>query len=245
MDSYYNENYKGYEINIVIDDCPPNPFIDFDGEPPIAYTSDRSIETFGEDIDTVPYFDRSEFFRALPTILEITSKSSIYDLVRTVRQHSTDILAGIHWELTDAVDNLNDSDRLEALCDLYNAIGIPAVCKAVRGYSQGDYAEVLAVATPEFQETCGNVADWHKTLEGSIKLFQDWAFGNVWGYEVTAPDGETESCRGFYGDYDDVALPEARSMVDVMIQHDRKDHIERLKAWIKNHVPLSHRSAMV
>ncbi len=244
----YTENYKGYEINIILDEWPENPFTDFDGEPPIVVNYNRGLDTYGEDVNRVPYLDKADLKRALSVILELTGKRSIYDLVREVRQHSTDLLAGIHWELTDAINDLDDSERLEALCSLYNALGIPAVVKAVRGYCQGDYAEVLAVATPEFQAECGCAEgyNWFARLNGSIKLFGDCAFGNVYGYKIVSPSGETDSLFGFYGDYDAEygALPEARAAVDNAIKWDRKQHCQQLKTWIRNHVPLTHRKAM-
>ena len=248
-EAIYSENYKGLTINIYYDMDAQNPFDDWDCEPPLAVYSDRSISEYSVgygNVNNVPYFDNKDVLRALPVILELTGKTSIYDLVRSVRQHSTDLTAGIHWEVSDAMDSLSDSDRLDALCDLYNALGIPAVCSDVRGCSQGDWAKVLAVATPEFQKACGNGAgfDWIPSLKGSIQLFEDWAFGNVYGYEVLDANGENiDSCWGFFGDYDAPysALSEAQSAADGHIERARKDRLEQVKTWIKNRVPLQYR----
>lgn len=58
--------------------------------------------------------------------------------------------------------------------------------------------------------------------KGSIQLFEDWAFGNVYGYEVLDANGENiDSCWGFFGDYDTPysALSEAKSAADGHIRH--------------------------
>jgi hypothetical protein len=248
-DIVHTEEFNGFTINILPDTDVQNPFDDWDCEPPLAVYSDRSITEYATgygEVNRVPYFDNADVLKALPVILELTGKTSIYDLVRTVRQHSTDLTAGIHWEVSDAIDSLSNSDRLEALCSLYNALGIPAVVKTVRGCSQGDYAEVLAVATPEFQEACGNGADfdWIASLEASIQLFEDWAFGNVYGYEVLDANSEhVDSCWGFFGDYDGEygALSEAKSIVDHRIERERLERIEQIKTWIRNRVPFQYR----
>ena len=78
----------------------------------------------------------------------------------------------------------------------------------------------------------------------SIQLFEDWAFGNVYGYEVLDADGENiDSCWGFFGDYDVPysALSEAQSAADGHIERARKDRLEQVKTWIKNRVPLQYR----
>jgi hypothetical protein len=156
------------------------------------------------------------------------------------------LVDSINDQISEYVYDLGDSDRLDVLCDLYNMAGMPAVVKSVHGYSQGDYAEVLAVATPEFQEACGNDSDfdWIPSLESSIQLFGDWAFGNVYGYQVEDANGEEiDSCWGFYGDYDAPfgAVHEAEAAINWHIACDKKDRIEKIKTWIRNRVPLHHR----
>lgn len=90
------------------------------------------------------------------------------------------------------------------------------------GYRQGDYADLLIVATPEAIEEFGctdpvTVED----LQSQAKLYGAWAWGDVYGYIVERvfvdPEDdevyvteELDSCWGFYGsDFDWSGLEEA------------------------------------
>jgi len=245
----YTENYRGCDIEVVLDECPPNPFEDWDCEPPIAVYANynRGVTEYATQYGNVDSFDwltRKQIIEHKSLILD----SLGCDSWRAVLRGSFYIESDAEAYVRECLANLGDSDRLELLGSLYNACGIPAVVKSVSGYSQGDYAEVLAVATPEFRKASGNPEgfDWIACLNGSIDLFRNWAYGNVYGFVVALPDGETESCYGFYGDYDSTygALSEARSVVDHAIDRVRQDHYQAVKSWIRNRVPLVYRTAL-
>jgi len=78
-------------------------------------------------------------------------------------------------------------------------------------------------------------------IEGTIKNFDDYLTGNVWGYVVEDEDGEdVDSCWGFLGDYDQTCgcLDEARSAADYHTRDRRNKHLAKVKAWIAHRVPL-------
>jgi hypothetical protein len=53
-------------------------------------------------------------------------------------------------------------------------------------------------------------------LEGEVETYDQWSSGDVYWYNITAPNGEdVDSCGGFYG-YD-YCLEEAKSIVDHMV----------------------------
>lgn len=121
---------------------------------------------------------------------------------------------------------VKDSDLFDVLVKLYEMLGIPAFTKTVRGYSQGDWAEVLVVATPEAQAKFGVRDPDVKDLEATADLYGWWAFGDVYGYVIEEADvpaeaiedmdpddvqwEEVSSCWGFYGpDHDKSGLEEA------------------------------------
>lgn len=254
----YTEEYKGLTINIMYQDQPQNPFEDWDCEPPLAVYSDRNITEYATrygEVNSVPTLTREQIKANASAICDVCNVKSLRDLVREYRDNNggvsdSDVIYMINYGIESIVDNniWRNSDRLDVLCDLYNMAGMPAVCSDVRGSCQGDWAKVLAVATPEFQEACGNGSDfdWIESLKGSIQLFEDWAFGNVYGYEVLDAEGEhVDSCWGYYGDYDAdySALSEAKSAADYHIEQARKSHFEQVKTWIKNRVPLAYRVA--
>lgn len=112
----------------------------------------------------------------------------------------------------------NGDDEFAIIVQLYALVGIAALDTSTSGHSQGDYAHILVVATPEVIEAFGctnpiTPAD----LEATADLYGDWCWGNVYGYVIekltlTNPDEhedgddaeydveELDSCWGYYGD---------------------------------------------
>lgn len=250
-ESVYSENYKGFNIKIYQDADSQNPFEDWDCEPPLAVYSDRSITEYATqygNVNSVPNLTRKQIIKNLKEIIVMLEVKNVWELTEDRREwYRDDIVGCINENIVNYIDCLNNSDRLEALCGLYNMAGIPAVVKSVHGSTQSCYAEVLAVATKEFQRACGNEAGfWNNpdNLKNSIQLFEDWVYGNVYGYVIEDEDGESlDSCWGFFGNYNSEysALSEAKSAVDYRVEENRKDQIQQVKAWIRNHVPLGYR----
>ena len=250
----HNEKINGFNVRILIDEDAQNPFEDWDCEPPLAVYApyNRGITEYSTgygEVNTVPALTREQIKANVPAILELCEAKTMRDLLREYPYRDLALVDIVNDIIRETVGGMSDSDRLEALCDLYTMQGIPAVVKSVHGSSQGDYAEVLAVATLEFQEACGNASDydWIEGLKGAIQLFEDWAFGNVYGYIVEDAEGnEVDSCWGFFGDYDAPlgAMHEAEAAINWRIACAKKEHIAQVKTWIKNRVPLHYRLAI-
>ena len=74
---------------------------------------------------------------------------------------------------------------------------------------------------------------------GLIETWNQYLSGDVWGY-VVDPDGEHDSCWGFYGlDY---CEQQAREMAEHIAATLHRARLERVKAFIKKHVPLEIRA---
>ena len=116
----------------------------------------------------------------------------------------------------------NTVENIDTLAEYLN---LPAYLWTSRGYWQGDCIDCILVLTPEYAKTVGinrkkfaNVSDDKETiklLKEDAKLFDAWAWWNVYGYELieliplTRPDGtlsteteekEIDSCWWYYGD---------------------------------------------
>lgn len=77
-----------------------------------------------------------------------------------------------------------------------------------------------------------------KIAEGIVKEWNDYLQGNVYTYNV---DG-VSSMGGFYGDLEESGLLEcAKEDIDYEIQKMNNNHLDKLKEWIKNDVPLKYR----
>lgn len=88
------------------------------------------------------------------------------------------------------------------------------------------------------------IAQATKNLESEVKTYDQYLCGDVYGYQVDGPDGEhADSCWGYYGVED--AMAEGVSVAESHIEDDRKAKQTKVKALIKNHVPLEARAAAV
>jgi hypothetical protein len=121
----------------------------------------------------------------------------------------------VYDELIDSIDYSN----LEQLEEILDFLSLPNILYTSRGYSQGDWADVLIVATDEFFERTGaNKESVEEILEGTKSLFDSWAWGDVYGFTVEEGTTiqvvvketqevlreeidweQTDSCGGFYG----------------------------------------------
>ena len=80
---------------------------------------------------------------------------------------------------------------------------------------------------------------------GETKVYDDYLTGNVYGFVVEEPESEAcvSSCWGFFGEPED-CLAEGVSEARAIIKHDIKKHLNLLKIWIKNRVPLEKRTPL-
>lgn len=273
----YEAEYKGLMIKAVNDPHAGNPWDDWDGSTPLVVSYGRdSLRSYSREAG----FDLLKPFRShgipdallrrhMPAICAAFSEFDVYSCFigskvasfsdwlasetkdRTLRgdsmtEHKRDLLQ-------ECLDGMRDSDRLEALQSIYQAIGWQALCTCSTGYSQGDYAELLLVATPAFVKSTGapalkNAAYWREDMKAAAELYGAWAWGNVYGYVIASDsDDHMDSCWGYYGtDFEASGLAEsAINAADCLLkvaQYKREQCLARL---IRNRVPLDKRPAML
>lgn len=75
-------------------------------------------------------------------------------------------------------------------------------------------------------------------LTSEVSTYDNYLTGQVYGYDV-----EGESCWGYYSIED--AMSEAKSIIDWNVKEELKKHLNKLKAQIKNRVPLNKRISYV
>lgn len=150
----------------------------------------------------------------------------------------------------------NASDYMEAMAALCELRGWPALSTSTRGYSQGDYAALLLVYTPEHAKACGVAMPRTKKARAAIldslasdaKLYGAWAWGDVYGYVIKDESGETlDSCWGFYGsDFANSGLSgAAEESLGHIVKERRKARQTRLASLIRARVPLPARAAIL
>lgn len=224
-------DYKGYEIEIVRDEYAENPWESWDCEPPVIVKSYGRIKSYGGNV-VCPVLTRQQIKDNLVDIINLCECTSLLELARRYYDGYT---------IVDAVNCAIDDywrDDIDTMAVILSFAGIPNYSGSTQGCSQGDYADVLVVATDEWIKSVGCEPDTiPKQLEYAVKLFGYWAWGDVYGYDI--PEIE-ESCFGFYGDdYEKSGLLDAaRDSIDWHIDNENKRHQKQVKLWIKNSVPL-------
>lgn len=250
--------YGALTIRAVRDESPANPFTDWDCEPPLLVWFDGNLTEYGdgicEPLAAISDWHMARRWRDIAAALDIKPETveaeardrakgeRLADFRRDYFESALDDMRPSRW-------GGGGSDYLAALAKLWEIAGVVALDSCSQGYSQGDYADVLAVALPAWAEKVGAPRDTHKRqLESAVKLYGAWAWGDVYGYVIESPDGETlDSCWGYYGtDHDESGLAEAAESAAAAIYADaRKRKGERLKELIRNRVPVAMRPALL
>lgn len=152
-------------VRAVHDDSPANPFTDWDGHWPMLTYSDRSLTKYDKVPGVAPDRPLSRFTPALfvfcqkelATILGVDPNSEL-DADDQRKWHTdADMLESFFADSLDG--GYYESQKLEIYEQLYALLGIPCLRTTSTGYSQGDWAEVLVVATPEAQKEFGTDLD--------------------------------------------------------------------------------------
>lgn len=243
-------NYRGFSIEIDHDQDASNPWAAGDCEPPIAVLGDRDwLQSFGLDL-SVPELTRDQIKAHADDIKTETGARSLLSLIDDYAvyylSNFSNATDAVNAALCGYADSLSKSDRLAFLAAAYRWQGIAALCTSRRGYCQGEYIEILSVATAEWSDLVGAPADSHGSqLESAADLYGWYAFGDVYGYSIETDDGgQVGSVWGFYGpDHDKSGLLEnARADIDAYISQQRQAKAAQVKKWIRGRVPLVYRS---
>ncbi len=229
--------YRGFTIEISQDSWAENPWENWDGMNPMVTLSGGRHATLKEygNAGLLAPFDRftdGQLRRHMAAICAAFDKHDRYSnrpMADTMREECADCKGYMtdakRDYLADAFEGLTDSDKLNVAADIFALLGYPVLNTSSHGYSQGDYAELLIVITPEFAKECGHKwrggCDWQKDMESAAKLWGYWAWGDVYHYTIDSPIDD--SCGGFYGPHDESGLLEsAQSAIDHYIETQRK-----------------------
>lgn len=205
---------KSYTLGIYQDESSSNPFEDWNCEPPIMYALlDRyrtTVTHYGTDHIV------SELLELITPRRLVMNKKELLGIIEV----EEDDLENNNWYNT-IEENLRSElfkwwDTLDLIEALARISKTPSSRHKSRGYSQGDYADVLIVLTPEsFKKTWCKPKDATAILDHTKKLFDAYIWWDVYGYTLTehiplykadgtladtTEDIEIDSCWWFYGD---------------------------------------------
>lgn len=277
---YYTAEYRGFTIKAVNDESPENPFDSWDCEPPTLVwsgrrdgMSDYSDGALDNPLAEMTTAQVSRHWRAICDALNWKESDHESDVREAFKgeQHnarkgyqSAPVMGEVRRAcFANALDDARPSryggsgtDYLQALATLWNLAGVTAETWSSHGYSQGDWAEGLSVATPDWAKATGAPKASHAgQCKAAGKLWGAWAWGDVYGFVIVAPSPDSDddegddldSCWGYYGtDFQASGLEEsARDSVDSEIQSRQRRRTAKLGELIRARVPLQLRPAIL
>jgi hypothetical protein len=220
--------HNGYMIKAERDESPSNPFEDWDGEWPMLVQTGRN--GYGYNVtryeknaehpldEPFRYFNDGQLIHNqvhIAKLLETTVAQMLIDHAGEGSDHPVNYCrdADLLREVFGTIQSdWGEHNQLDLLAEIYELAGLKALSTTSRGYSQGDWANLLILATPKCVEVRGgDIADVDEaSLQAAADLYGYWAWGNVYGYTLHAPvydeAGEVEdwvqlddSCWGYYG----------------------------------------------
>ena len=207
-----------YTVTIRQEDYTENPWDAWDGEPPYmraGYRIHDKPDTRGDFPDCCDIFKgitRAQLKRlchelAVMYCAEIPGKTTPVDIYREAREelgyYAEFDMAVTAFEL--ALNALYSSNPIPAYVAALETMGWTYLETASCGYCQGDYAELLFVASPQWAEKVGAPKEtWAGQLESAAKLWGYWAWGDVYGFTIEDESGnQVDSLGGFYTDSPD------------------------------------------
>jgi hypothetical protein len=253
--------YRGLVIKAIQDESPENPFESWDCEPPTAVYYDRDLNDYSDGDALSPFAGVSDGWisrnwRAIAAALGIDPAAHDAEARQSQRDYGG-ALADIRRDaFSEALEDLKPGgyrgaggDYFEALEALWRLRGRAALHWTSRGYSQGDYAEGISVATPAWEKAAGAPPDSHeRQLEAARDLYTAWAWGDVFGYVIETADGrDLDSCWGYYGgDLGESGLEEsALDAAESILNRAARNRADKLKELIRNRVPVALRPALL
>lgn len=196
--------YKGHEIHVMPDFDPVNPWTDWDTNPPLLDYGDRLVQAYGDDLRDLPLLTDSAIRGNAKDIAAALGEPSLLRAVGYERYNYSLASDAINDALSDYAAGCSGADLLEIVEQVWAWSGAETLRVGDR----------LLVATPKWLTSTGVCADHAaEALAGSARLFDDWASGAVYGFDVPSIG---DSCWGFYGwDHDKSGLlAHARDAID-------------------------------
>lgn len=259
----YRAEVSGFVIRAVRDDSPESPWDAWDGQSPLLVYYDRSLDKKGDVPNPLADVSDSWIARHWRALCKICDQSP--DCAREYKFHyGYERIADAKRELLDEwLDEIKPSrysghagDYMTALGELCELRGWPSLSTSSRGYSQGDYAELLLIFSPAYAKEIGAAwprsakakAEARERLKSDAKLWGAWAWGDVYGFVIESldsdgdPDGDClDSCWGFYGDdFNWSGLAEAAAESLAYIRKERRERrFAKMKELIRARVPLA------
>jgi len=235
MEPLNTEIYRGIDINTHIDYDSCDFMYDdlklgYNGL--IVRHGGHIYESFGDDaaakhierfLDSIPTMS---LYKRLPQETRAFMKMEAHRYDNTIKEYWDQCSYGDYIEAMEYASN-DSIEQIELLC---YACKIDTYMFTVRGYSQGDYAELLLIDD-------GSLGDFQAAKKQIPDFVEHVLFTGFYGYSV---EKTGDSCDGYLEEEE--AIQEAKRSIDYYLEQERIKHQEKTKAYIKNHVPILSRN---
>ena len=255
--------YRGLEILIHLDESPENPFTACDCEPP-TWVYYEGMTGYGDAPDL------AELIGLLPENVIAAQWQEIAEQCVDAQEPEEAVREEIeNWsynaEDTPETNPEATRDALQEICHPLPTYGqwgyVTTYFEAMTyvldlldwkyhyaistGYSQGDAAHVLCIATPDWAKLTGAPPETHADqCKGTFILYTAWAWGDCYWFEIPETGDEL---FGYYGsDHEKSGLLEtARQYIDYHLESTEKARQDKLKKLISGKTPLGKREAIL
>lgn len=191
-----------YRLQFHLDENPSPPWEDEGAVPVLSYSGRGGFSKDGargyDLLNPFPYLSDRAIRANLDDIAQLCGYSGKVAFDSDARLYTPDSpIADARRELIKerAGDWRDEGQKgLEALARFWTLAGVPAYVGESRGYCQGDWAAVLAVAHPEAVKAWGfkTMREYRKAcpndLQNAVNLWGAWCWGGVIGYDVARID---------------------------------------------------------
>jgi hypothetical protein len=162
-------------------------------------------------------------------------------------EHEENVRIAEEWYETGETDAANEllarfrKYYYELPLLLYDHSGISMSTRADYPYNDPwDAGVVGMIILEKALAKSEGIEDPIKWMMGEVEIYDMYLRGDVYSYVIEKPDGEfLDGCSGFLG-YDHVR-ESAKEIVESIRRDWHNDHLEQVKAWIRNKVPLEYR----
>lgn len=197
-----------YRIKVRYDECPGNPIAEWcEMYPMLVEYNERHSWNRIEYAE----FDMDKYILDLLMTNEDMIKH--FDVIKKHLGYNDNDLSILKYddddeylyEQNEYISNIryyyHSEASLNELSELLTELGVKNYLNDSKGYSQSDYFQALIIAPDNVIKEFG-IATEHvqKDMEKQFELYEYYAWGDVYGYEVVNEFGEVmDSCFGFYG----------------------------------------------
>jgi hypothetical protein len=229
-------NYKGYTIEITRDQYPLNPRKEWDGHLG-EMVCRHSRYNLGDRMTT------NDMTSEIALILDMTDDEE-HDIYDEFENSTAEFLRLFSEKFYFQILYLYDHGGISMSCQSFIGrapharwdSGIVGLIYVAKEEAHKRFDEYRKEWLEEYHKGKTKEEVINSLLEGEVEDYNQYLTGQVYCYSV---EETGDGCCGFFGDEGIIqAIEDAKFNIDYEIERGIKKHINKLKQWVRNRVPL-------